>query len=385
MLTLYWVVTFNRSTPQANGINVWYAAFLSGGTGRGRTALGLGPGAQALHALRRGLRHDHDGVSHRPGRPSATPGTTPTCWSSSSWPSPSPSPTRRGWPTTPSRSSRTTRRSSATGLAVWGWILRITVALSFLVLPHVITTSTVLVDNQNAATTLQADRGGPALLALGDGLCHDGPRPTRSSPTCGPRASQGPRPWPRCSHTLQHDPQPARRRPWRRAGCPARTSRVSWPTSPWPRRSSRASRSARPRSSPRWAFTPRTWPACCWPSRSSCRPSAPSPGEWKRWWTVCLLGQAVFAVAGLLHAGALEPAGGPPGLRGARAHGDRGAGQAGQRAGRGAGVRGAALGARLGAVPPGVPARIGAAFRLLGTRAVHVPRMSVGVGGRGGT
>ena len=31
VLTIYWVVTFNRTTPQANGINVWLAAFLSGG------------------------------------------------------------------------------------------------------------------------------------------------------------------------------------------------------------------------------------------------------------------------------------------------------------------------------------------------------------------
>ena len=30
MLTIYWVVVFSRSTPDANGINVWYAAFLSG-------------------------------------------------------------------------------------------------------------------------------------------------------------------------------------------------------------------------------------------------------------------------------------------------------------------------------------------------------------------
>jgi hypothetical protein len=45
---------------------------------------------------------------------------------------------------------------TASGLAIWGWILRITVALSFLVLPHVVTTSTVLVDNQNAGSTLQA-------------------------------------------------------------------------------------------------------------------------------------------------------------------------------------------------------------------------------------
>jgi hypothetical protein len=45
---------------------------------------------------------------------------------------------------------------TASGLAVWGWILRIVVALSFLVLPHVVTTSTTLVDNQTAATGLQA-------------------------------------------------------------------------------------------------------------------------------------------------------------------------------------------------------------------------------------
>src|SRR5580700_11753372 len=31
VLTIYWVVVFNRSTPDANGINVWLAAFLSAG------------------------------------------------------------------------------------------------------------------------------------------------------------------------------------------------------------------------------------------------------------------------------------------------------------------------------------------------------------------
>jgi hypothetical protein len=45
---------------------------------------------------------------------------------------------------------------TASGLAIWGWILRITVALSFLVLPYVITTSTVLVDNQGAQAPLLA-------------------------------------------------------------------------------------------------------------------------------------------------------------------------------------------------------------------------------------
>ena len=36
-----------------------------------------------------------------------------------------------------------------------------------------------------------------------------------------------------------------------------------------------------------------------------------SPGEWKRWWTVCLVGQARLRRPRLLHAGPLEPAGGP--------------------------------------------------------------------------
>ena len=45
---------------------------------------------------------------------------------------------------------------AASGLAVWGWILRIVVAISFLVLPHVITTATTLVDNYDAGTELQA-------------------------------------------------------------------------------------------------------------------------------------------------------------------------------------------------------------------------------------
>ena len=57
---------------------------------------------------------------------------------------------------------------SATGLAVWGWILRIVVALSFLVLPHVLTTTTTLVDNYAAGTELQAlQAANPYVPVLG--------------------------------------------------------------------------------------------------------------------------------------------------------------------------------------------------------------------------
>ena len=45
---------------------------------------------------------------------------------------------------------------TATGLSVWGWILRIVVAASFLVMPHIITTSSPIVDNNYYAQQLQA-------------------------------------------------------------------------------------------------------------------------------------------------------------------------------------------------------------------------------------
>ena len=79
------------------------------------------------------------------------------------------------------------------GLAIWGWILRITVALSFLVLPYVITTSTVLVDNQTAAHDPAGHPGRPALLALDDRAVPATPAPEsviadlRATGEAGPR------------------------------------------------------------------------------------------------------------------------------------------------------------------------------------------------------
>ncbi len=65
---------------------------------------------------------------------------------------------------------------SATGLAVWGWVLRIVVALSFVVLPRVITTSTVLVDNQAAATNLQTFQAAQPYVPAAGNL-HPRPAP----------------------------------------------------------------------------------------------------------------------------------------------------------------------------------------------------------------
>ena len=155
VLTIYWVVIYNRSTPQANGINVWLAASLSAGlvlagflsdVARVRKPFmlfGAVCSMVMLGFLIVQTGHPHTGyyanvlvivllavsisVAYAPWMANYT-----------------------------EQVESHNPALTASGLAIWGWILRITVALSFLVLPYVITTATTLVDNQAAATALQA-------------------------------------------------------------------------------------------------------------------------------------------------------------------------------------------------------------------------------------
>jgi MFS family permease len=155
VLTIYWVVTYNRTTPQANGINVWLAAFLSLGLvvagllsdwAKVRKPFMLFGAICAMVMmvfLIEQTDHPHTGyysnvlvivllavsisIAYAPWMANYT-----------------------------EQVEHHNPALTATGLAIWGWILRIVVALSFLVLPYVITTSTTLVDNQNAGSTLQA-------------------------------------------------------------------------------------------------------------------------------------------------------------------------------------------------------------------------------------
>ncbi len=154
VLTLYWVVIFNRTTADANGINTWYWAIdavmlvLIGVLSdrlRVRKPFMLVGGVAAIivtMAMISQVNHPHTGyygnvmVAVLMG---IAIGCAYTPWMASY--------TEQVESHNPAL--------SATGLAVWGWILRIVVALSFVVLPRVITTSTVLVDNQAAATNLQ--------------------------------------------------------------------------------------------------------------------------------------------------------------------------------------------------------------------------------------
>jgi hypothetical protein len=155
VLTIYWVVIFNRSTPQANGINVWLAAFLSGGLvlagflsdlARVRKPFMLFGAVCSMVML--GFLIVQTGHPHTGYYANVLVVVLLAVSISIAY--------------APWMANYTEQVEShnpaltASGLAVWGWILRITVALSFLVLPHVITTATVLVDNQNAGATLQA-------------------------------------------------------------------------------------------------------------------------------------------------------------------------------------------------------------------------------------
>ena len=155
VLTLYWVVVFGRSTADANGINVWYAAFLSGtlvlfGVLSDRLRVRkpfmlVGAAATIVMTffLIDQVGHPHTGYYSNVlviVLLATAIGCAYAPWMANY--------TEQVEAHNPAL--------SASGLAVWGWILRLVVAVSFLVLPRVITTSTTLVDNQGAATTLQA-------------------------------------------------------------------------------------------------------------------------------------------------------------------------------------------------------------------------------------
>ncbi len=154
VLTLYWVVVFNRTTADANGINVWYWACMS------------------VMLVAFGIISDRVRVR----KPFMLVGAVGTIVMTVILLGQIDHPTTGyysnvwvvvllglfiGMAYTPWMAGYTEAVEehnpalAATGLAVWGWILRIVVAVSFLVLPRVVTTSTTLVDNQGAATDLQ--------------------------------------------------------------------------------------------------------------------------------------------------------------------------------------------------------------------------------------
>lgn len=155
VLTLYWVIVFSRTASDANGINVWYAAVLSGalvffGVVSDRLhvrkpLMVIGAAAAIVMTVLLIVQADHPTTGYYSNvlvavLLAAAIGCAYCPWMANY--------TEQVESHNPAL--------SASGLAVWGWILRIVVALSFLVLPRVITTSTTIVNHQGSATTLQA-------------------------------------------------------------------------------------------------------------------------------------------------------------------------------------------------------------------------------------
>jgi Major Facilitator Superfamily len=293
VLTIYWVVTFNRSTPDANGINVWLAAFLSGGlvvagllSDRLRVRkpfMLVGAICSIIVMLFLIMQTDHPHTSYYANVLVIVLLAVSIATAYAPW-----------------MANYTEQVEShnpaltASGLAVWGWILRITVALSFLVLPHVITTSTVLVDNQTAAAGLQAiqaaqpyapsttgcnstaapadviaglqatDQPGPQTLAMVLSGCNSTHNLLKAVDQAGGLTN------PQVQGLLAFNPLATAIQ----KGQPVSQAEIASKVGVHSQNLANLLVAAKE----------------LVPAQKS------SPGEWKRWWTVCLIGMAVFAV-----------------------------------------------------------------------------------------
>ncbi|HUI02701.1 MAG TPA: MFS transporter, partial [Acidimicrobiales bacterium] len=292
VLTLYWVVIFNRTTADANGINTWYWAVdavmlvlvgMLSDRLRVRKPFML-VGSLAAFAVTLGMivqvSHPHTGyydnvtVAVLLG---LAIGCAYTPWMASY--------TEQVEAHNPAL--------SATGLAVWGWILRIVVAGSFIVLPMVITTASPLVDSQVAATALQTLQAAqPYVPAAGN--THPAAAPPqviaalRSMKPAGPGQA--------LAALLQkygtsHDIVAAMA-----AVPPSLKLQVEGLLAFSPLATTiqnggsvtAAQIKTVSASSPQLARLLRDEPGVLRAQKSA-------PGEWKRWWWVCALGQLVFA------------------------------------------------------------------------------------------
>ncbi|HEY1444024.1 MAG TPA: MFS transporter [Acidimicrobiales bacterium] len=296
VLTIYWVVTFNRTAAQANGINVWLAAALSIG-------LVVAGALSDLARVRKPFMLIGAGCAivmmlfliHQTGQPHASYNANvlvivllaaSISLAYAPW-----------MANYTEQVEHHNPALTASGLAIWGWILRITVALSFLVLPYVITTSTVLVDNQNAGAALQTIQAAQPYAPNTSALkCSANPAPAnviadlRTSPEARPELNTLATILESCNST--HNLLKA-------------ISAAGGLTNPHVlglnafnplaldiqngQHVTLAQIAGVAKYSPNLAnllFAE----AKLIPAQKT------SPGEWKRWWTVCLIGMAVFAV-----------------------------------------------------------------------------------------
>ena len=295
VLTIYWVVTFNRTTPQANGINVWLAASLSIGlvvagalsdwarvrkpfmlvgaictmvmmgflivqTGHPHTGYYSNVLVIVLLALSIALAYAPWMANYTEQVESHNPALT------------------------------------ASGLAVWGWILRITVALSFLVLPHVITTSTVLVDNQTAGATLQTiEAAVPYAPAPSAPKCSPGQTPAQVITNLQATKEVGPQTLAKllvgCNST--HDLNKALSAA---GGLTNPQVQGLLAYSPLATAIQNGQPVSQAEIQAKVGVHSQNLASLLVAEQKLVPAQKASPNEWKRWWTVCLLGELVFAI-----------------------------------------------------------------------------------------
>jgi MFS family permease len=308
VLTIYWVVIFNRSTPDANGINVWLAASLSAGLvvagvlsdwARVRKPFMLVGAACAIVMMLFLIRQT--GEPHA-GYYSNVLVIVLLAISISLAYAP--------WMANYTEQVESHNPAlTASGLAVWGWILRITVALSFLVLPYVITTSTVLVDNQNAGSTLQAIQAAQPYAPNAAALkCNATPAPTgvinnlRITPEARPELDTLATILQTCNSTHSllkalaaaggfSNPHVLGLNAFNPLALDIQNGKPV----------SQAQIAGVAKYSPNLANL-------LMAEQKLVPAQKTSPGEWKRWWTVCLIGMVVFAVLVFFMRGRWSPA-----------------------------------------------------------------------------
>ena len=140
----------------------------------------------------------------------------------------------------------------ATGLAVWGWIIRVVVALSALILPMVVSSMTPLVTYGAQAATCDGRTRTQLATARGDRPEDPGRAPVHPGQHAARRGGG-------------RDRQGVRRHPGRRDR-PAPRPRQGAPGGPFPRAARHAVQNA----------------------------AAAAPGQWKNWWWVCVGGEVLF-------------------------------------------------------------------------------------------
>ncbi len=292
VLTLYWVVVFGRSTPDANGINVWYAAVLSGAliafgvlSDRIRVRkpfMLVGALATIIMMIFLILQVDQSHVGYYSNvlvvsLLAITIGCAYAPWMASYT----------------EQVEHHNPALSATGLAIFGWTLRIVVAISFLVLPQVITTSTVLVDNQQAATVLQTMEAA-APYAPGPSGCAAKAAPSallqalRATDEPGPRTLGTLISVCQRSHSLGAALQAV-------GGLSNPQLLGLLAFNPLAQAISEGHAVSRSQIESKVGVHSQDLANLLLAERRLVPARRASPGEWKRWWYVCIGGQAVFA------------------------------------------------------------------------------------------